>query len=178
VLPDTSFNRTRYGTPALIPFSRQSNSRIIVPAYAVKHLVSEHGPLARIMKDVKKTPYSFTSREPEASDAATGRYIYVIEVRLEKGVPTYWLGYKYRAHEKVRPAGGSPWKGGFKYKNSARWGEPATGVYFEEPIHIADPGLCEWLAEKQPGMAEIPEHLQPALDARIESAADTARSFA
>ena len=148
-----------------------------MPAYAVKHLVSDHGPLSTIMKDVKKTPYSFTSKEPEATEAAAGRFIYVIEVRVEKGTRTYWLGYKYRAYEKVRPAGGSLWKGEFKYKNSARWGEPATGVYFDEPIQIEDLSVCEWLAAKQPGMAEIPEPLIIALDAQIERAGSDARSF-
>ena len=129
------------------------------------------------MKDVKRTPYSFTSKEPEASEAATGRFIYVFEVRVDKGVRTYWLGYKYRAYEKVRPAGGSLWKDEFKYKNSARWGEPATGVYFDESIEIEDVEVCEWLAAKQPGMAEIPQHLVAALETQIESAGNAARPF-
>lgn len=129
------------------------------------------------MSEVKKTPYSFTSKESEASEAAAGRFVYVIEVRVAKEARTYWLGYKYRAHEKVRPAGGSLWKGEFKYKNSARWGEPATGVYFDESIQIKDIELCEWLAAKQPGMAEIPEPLVVALDAQIKRAGSLARSF-
>jgi hypothetical protein len=152
--------------------------RSIVPAYAVKHIVSEHGPLSKIMKDVKRTPYSFTSKEPEASDAAGGRFVYVIEVRVQKGIRTYWLGYKYCAHERVRPAGGGLWRDEFKYKNSARWGEPATGVYFDEPIQVEAPAVCEWLSAKQPGMAEIPEDLVVSLDAQIERAGSAARSFA
>lgn len=149
-----------------------------MPAYAVKHLVSDHGPLSRIMKDVKKTPYSYTSKEPEASEAAAGCFIYVIEVCVEKSIRTYRLGYKYRAYEKVRPAGGGLWKDEFKYKNSARWGEPATGVYFNEPVQIEDIEVCKWLAAKQPGMAEIPEPLVTALDAQIKKLGDVARLFA
>jgi hypothetical protein len=41
-----------------------------VSAYAVKHMAQEHGPLATTMKDVRRAPFSFTSNEPEASEAA------------------------------------------------------------------------------------------------------------
>ena len=149
-----------------------------MPSYAVKHPVDELGPLSKIMKRVKQTPFSFTSREPEATEAAFGEFVYVFEVRLDKGVRTYWLGYKYRAFEKVRPAGGSLWDGKFKYKNSAKWGEPATGSYFDEPVQVEDPAVCEWLAVKQPGMAEIPPELLAAVDAQIANPANQARAFA
>lgn len=139
-------------------------------AYAVKHLVSEHGPLSRIMKDVKRTPHSFTSKEAEATGAALGCDVYVIEVRVARNERSYWLGYKYRAHEKYSQAGGSLWRGEFKFKNAARGGEPATGVYFDEPIRIEDSAVCQWLAAKQPGMSEIPEHLLGALDGHIQAA--------
>ena len=67
-------------------------------AYAVKHIAHDHGPLASMMRDVRRGPFSFTSNEPEASDAALGNDIYVIEVRGEaKGPRSFWLGYKDRA---------------------------------------------------------------------------------
>jgi hypothetical protein len=44
-------------------------------AYAVKHIEENRGPLASIMKDVKKQPYSLTSKEPEAKDAARGNFV-------------------------------------------------------------------------------------------------------
>lgn len=63
-------------------------------AFAVKHIVEDYGPLATILKDVKRSPYSYTSNEPEASLAALGNDVYVIEVKVEsKGIRSYWLGY-------------------------------------------------------------------------------------
>jgi hypothetical protein len=149
-----------------------------VPAYAVKHLVDERGPLSKIMKRVKQTPYSLTSKEPEATDAAAGSFVYVIEVRVQGGLRTYWLGYRYRAFEKVRPAGGGLWEGKYKFKNSAQFAEPATGSYFDAPVRIEDSAFCEWLAAKQPGMAEIPPDLLLAVDAQFSNPANEARAFA
>lgn len=149
-----------------------------MPAYAVKHLAQDRGPLSKLMKRVKETPYSFTSKEPEATDAAGGSFIYVIEVRQDHGVRSFWLGYKYRAYEKVRPAGGSLWEGKFKFKNSARWGEPATGSYFDVPVQIEDAAFCAWLAPKDAGLAEIPADLLAAIDAQIANPANQARAFA
>jgi hypothetical protein len=146
-------------------------------AYVVKHLVAKHGPLSKSMKEVKKTPYSYTSKEPEASDAARGADVYVVEVHVEKSKRTYWLGYKYRAHEKVAPAGGGLWKGEFKFKNSASWGVPAVGVYFEPPVRIDDHAACEWLAEKQPGMAAAPATVVSALQSLIVNPTNGARPF-
>lgn len=148
-----------------------------MPAYAVKHLVDEWGPRSTTMRKVKKTPYSFTSKEPEATDAAFGNFVYVIEVRLDKGVRTYWLGYKYQAYEKVRPAGGGLWEGKFKFKNSAKFAEPATGHYFDGPVRLADAALCQWLAARPPGMEEIPSELLATMDAPFDDPANGARSF-
>ncbi len=41
-------------------------------AYAVKHIAEEQGPLLANLKTIRKTPHSYTSREPEASDAPAG----------------------------------------------------------------------------------------------------------
>ena len=146
-------------------------------AYAVKHIVEEQGPLLANIKAIRKTPHSYTSREPEASEAAAGGDVYVVEVRKEKATRTYWLGYKYQAKEKYKPAGGGVWKGGFKFRNSATPGDKADGVYFEVLPQITDVSLCQWLASQTP-MAEIPQTLIENLEAMIGAHAGDARKFA
>lgn len=142
-----------------------------MPAYAVKHLAYERGALSMIMKRVRAQPYSLTSKEPEAS-AAVGHYVFVIEVRREMGITTYWLGYKYRAADQVRSAGGGKWDGEFDPKNIAS--HPPDGAYLDAPLEITDPAICKWLSTKQPGMAEIPSPLVSTLDDIVSHGA---RSF-
>ena len=149
-----------------------------MPAYAVKHVVADLGPLSRQMKDIRRTPYSLTSKEPEASDAARGGYIYVVEVRGDTAGRSFALGYMYRADEKFTLAGGGLWKGGFKFKNSATPTLPAAGAYFDTPVVIDDPGLREWLSRKQPAMSEIPAELVPALQRLISEPTNGAKPFA
>ena len=147
-------------------------------SYAVKHVVEDQGLLAGLMKDIRRTPYSYTSNEPEASQAAMGNDIYVIEVRAEpKGGRSYWLGYKYRAYEKYPPAGGGLWRSRFKFKNAARPIEQAEGAYFDVPVEITDAGTSAWLREKTHGMAEIPAHLVAALDAMLDRPEHGAKPF-
>ena len=148
-----------------------------MPAFAVKHILAEQGPLSAVMKDVRRVPYSFTSREREAKDAARGHFVFVFEVRNEGGRPSYWLGYKYRAHEAFSLAGGARYKGEFRFKNSATPGVPADGVYFDDPVLVPHPGVVEWLARKQPGMAQIPASLIPELDSIIADPRNGARPF-
>jgi hypothetical protein len=148
-------------------------------AFAVKHFVDDLGPLSRVMKQVKKAPYSYASNEPEATNAALGNDIYVFEVRAEpKGLRSYWLGYKFRAFEKYPPAGGGKWLEQFKFKNAARACEQAEGCYFDTPIEIVEPRLGAWLGEKRPAMAEIPPELVPTLDRLLGDPANNAKAFA
>ena len=150
-----------------------------MPAFAVKHIVGDLGPLSKVMKLVKKAPYAYTSNEPEATNAALGNDIYVIEVRAEpKGSRSYWLGYKFRAFEKYPPAGGGKWLEQFKFKNAARPCQQAEGSYFDAPIEIAESALTAWLREKQPGMVEIPAEFVPLLDSLLGDPANNARAFA
>lgn len=143
-----------------------------MPAYAVKHIAEDHGALASLMKDVRKAPYSYASNEPEATQAALGNDVYVFEVRsTSKSSRSFWLGYKYRAYEKYPPAGGGLWGGRFKFKNAARPIDRAEGAYFASPVEVTDPGVNEWLREKQPGMVEIPAHLLGALEALLRDPA-------
>ena len=150
--------------------------------FAVKHVEKDHGPLSEIMRDVKKTPYSYTSKDYEAAIAAKGNYVYVIEVRAEKnGVRSYWLGYKYKAFEAFeafRLAGGALWKGEFKYKNSSQPTSKADGMYFNDPVRLIDLDVCEWLTSKQPGMAEIPSSLVDSIEEVFNNPANGAIAFA
>lgn len=148
-------------------------------AYAVKHLVQDHGPLAAMMRDVRRAPFSFTSNEPEASEAALGNDIYVIEVRAEaKGARSFWLGYKYRAYEKYPPAGNGLWRERFKFKNAGRAGERAEGFYFDVPIEITDPVVGAWLREKTPGMAQMPAEFIAGVEALAANPGNGAKYFA
>jgi len=146
-------------------------------AFAVKHIAEEQGPLLANLKTIRKTPHSYTSREPEASEAAAGGDVYVIEVRKETAVRTYWLGYKYQAKEKYAPAGGGVWKGGFRFRNSATPGDRADGVYFEVLPQITDTTLCQWLSTQTP-MAQIPQPLIDQLEAMIGEHSEAAREYA
>jgi hypothetical protein len=146
-------------------------------SFAVKHIAADYGPLMTNVREIRKTPYSFTSKDREASAAARGNYIYVVEVKRHKTRTTYWLGYKYRAHEIFTRPGGLLWKEEFKYKNSATPGVRAEGLYFEEPIRIADPEFCDWYLGQTLGMAEIPSHLILVLDAIFANPANGAKPF-
>ena len=147
-------------------------------AYAVKHMAHDHGPLATTMKDVRRAPFSFTSNEPEASEAALGNDIYVIEVRGEaKGARSFWLGYKYRAYEKYPPAGNGLWRERFKYKNAGRAGERGEGFYFDVPIAITDPLVSAWLRDKPPGMALMPEEFVAGVEALASDPSNGAKRF-
>jgi hypothetical protein len=145
-------------------------------AFTVKHIVEEQGPLLANLKAIRKTPHSFTSREPEATEAAGGGDVYVVEVRKEKAQRTYWLGYKYQAKELYKPAGGGVWKGGFRFRNSATPGDHADGVYFEVLPQITDADLCDWLSSQTP-MAQVPQPMIDHLEAIIAANGDGARSY-
>lgn len=148
-----------------------------MPAYAVKHLASEQGPLLANLKAIRQAPHSYTSREAEATDAALGNDVYVIEIRREGAQRSCWLGYKYQAKERFRPAGGGLWKDKFKFKNAAAPGDVAVGAYFETLPQITDTAFCEWLHGQTHGMAAIPEAHAAMLDALIEDQGNGAKRF-
>lgn len=148
-----------------------------MPGFAVKHIARDYGLLSEIMKDVIKIPYSFTSKLKEASAAANANFIYVIEVRVEKGIRSYWLGYKYRAFEYSESVSNGLWKGKFKYKNSAKPTGKAEGKYFTLPVRIEDISTVNWLKSKQPGMAEIPRDIVASLELVLTTPSNNAISF-
>jgi hypothetical protein len=146
-------------------------------AFVVKHLVEEQGSLLANLKEIKRTPYSYTSKEPEASQAAAGNTVYVIEVRRDGPLRTYWLGYGYVAHEKFKQAGGGLWKERFKFKNSATPGAATRGIYFDSLPQIANVALCEWLLSQTLGMAELPIQYVGEIEAIVANASNGAKRF-
>lgn len=149
-----------------------------MPAFLVKHMVADQGPAMANLKDLRRTPYSFTSRDAEAKAAALGNFVYVVEVHRDKQATRYLLAYKYKAYEVFRRPGTALWKDGFKFKNSAIPGEHADGAYFESPVEITDSGMNDWLEALPTGMAELPQDMSPALDALIDAPENSALDFA
>jgi len=177
-MPASGLGQARAPAPARVNLQAPKETDQ-VSAYAVKHMAHDHGPLATTMKDVRRAPFSFTSNEPEASEAALGNDIYVIEVRSEaKGARSYWLGYKYRAYEKYPPAGNGLWRERFKFKNAGRPGERGEGFYFDVPVEITDPVVSAWLREKPPGMAQLPVEFIAGVEALASDPANGAKRFA
>ena len=149
-----------------------------MPAFVVKHLVADHGSLTANLRDIRRTPYSFTSKHGEAHSAANGNLVYVVEVHRAKGSTTYRLGYKYRAFEVFKRPGTALWKDEFVYKNSAIPGDHAEGAYFESPVEVGDDELNAWLLGLPPGMSEIPAQFLPTFDALVDEPANGAKMFA
>ncbi|MBY6094935.1 hypothetical protein [Ferrimonas balearica] len=137
--------------------------------FAVKHSFEVMGPLVNLYKQVKKKPFSFTSKKHMAEEAAKGNFVYVIEVRREHGVTKYYLGYKYRATDILRPTKGSLWQDKFKFKNTVKYGQMSDGIYFENPKLISDVDFIEWFKGETLGMSEIPHELAEVLDIQFNS---------
>ena len=146
-------------------------------AYAIKHLEKEYGPLANLIKKIKKQPFSLTSKKAAAEDAATGKFIYVIEVLRDKSITSYRLGYKYKATECFTAAGGALWEGTFKYKNTVKYGAASEGKYFEKPILITDPKFIEWYKAETYGMARIPDECIDTLEDIFEKESANVRDI-
>jgi len=128
------------------------------------------------LNEIRKTPYSYTSKHSEANEAAKGNYVYVIEVHREGGQTAYSLAYKYRATEAFKRPG-ALWKDEFIYKNSSTPGDKAEGAYFEKPVEIDLHNFNSWFLSLPPGMAEIPSHLVLELDSIIENPVNEAKRF-
>lgn len=128
------------------------------------------------IKEIRKTPYSYTSKHSKANEAAQGNYVFVIEVHRDGRKTSYSLAYKYKATEAFKRPG-ALWKDEFIYKNSSTPGDKAEGMYFEKPIEINQPNVNSWFLDLLPGMAEIPSHLVPELDSIVANPANGAKSF-
>jgi hypothetical protein len=146
-------------------------------SFAVKHLVEEQGKLNTSLKEFRKQPYSYTSKEYEARQAAQGNNIYVIEVIVESNQRIYRLGYRYKAQECFEKAGGELWKDRFKYKNTTKYGIPVEGAYFDNPVVIKNAGFTEWYKGESLGMAVIPSVYVDILEEIISNPANGAKKF-
>jgi hypothetical protein len=146
-------------------------------AFAVKHIEEERGPLASIMKKVKKQPYVFTSKKAQAIDASMGGWIYMIEVLRGKGITSYRLGYKFKASEKYEGSGGALWEGKFKYKITVAYGVSLEGMYFDEPVVIDDAAFISWFKSETLGMAKIPSEYIDTLEKTFSDLKNDAKSF-
>jgi len=146
-------------------------------AYAVKHIAEDRGPIASIMKNVKKQPYSYTSKPEKAEGAARGRFVYVIEVQRDGGTTSYHLAYKYRAREAHKAAGGSLWGGQFEYKNSVAYGFASDGLYFDSPVLITDTDFIDWYKSETFGMVEVPDHFLQVLEGVFFDPSNGAKPF-
>jgi hypothetical protein len=132
-------------------------------SFAVKHSAAKRKALVQRIATYSVTPWSFSSKDRETSDAASGGTIYVIEVRRARTTGTkYWLGYRFQSVARVTPFGGGRWENEFMYKNVAS-PAPAIGQFFPEPILIRDTSFNEWYRRTQ-GMVELPSHQQATLD--------------
>lgn len=146
-------------------------------AYAVKHNYEERGSLAKITHNFKNTPHSYTSKNKEATDAARGNVIYVIEVSKDKLKTIYRLGYKFISTDKCERAGGALWEGVWKYKNTVVHPKPVNGCFFDSPVLIDSPKLDEWLRRKARGMLLMPEDLIDELEKLILNPINMAKQF-
>lgn len=146
-------------------------------AFAVKHIEQERGPLALIMKKVKKQPYVYTSKSTEATAASKSCYVYMIEVLRDKGDTSYRLGYKFKAGEIYESAGGSLWEGQFKYKITGTYPYHLDGMYFDDPVLIDNDDFNSWFKTETLGMTKIPaEHVQT-LENILSDPINRAKSF-
>lgn len=141
-----------------------------LPAFAVKHLSDIRGPLSTRLAIYRHQPRSFTSRDSEPGLAALGAWVYVIEVRRNRGRTTYWLGYRYRAVRCVPYPSEGRWHGRFKYMNEAAAPPAVVGDFFEEPIRIDDIPFCAWYARQRSDMVCLPPNRRAVLDAVFEAA--------
>jgi hypothetical protein len=128
------------------------------------------------VKEIRKTPYSYTSKHGIANEAAKGNFVYVIEVHREGGITSYCLAYKYKATEAFKLAG-ARWMDEFIYKKSSTPGDMAEGGYFDIPVKINQKDFYKWFLSLPPGMAEIPDHLVPELETILDSPVNAVKRF-
>ena len=145
--------------------------------YVVKHIEEDLGPLSTKMKEIKPQPYSYTSKLKKAESATMRRcFVYVVEVRRDHGTQ-HFLGYKYRAREYHRAAGGKKWGGHFDFKLSISYGIPSEGLYFDNPVLISDPGFNDWYQEQAVEMVEMPPEYESVLENMFSDPTHGAKAF-
>lgn len=135
-------------------------------SYIVMHLSEEQGPVTSIYKDVKKVPFSYTSKKKEAELASEGAYIYVIGKEKLGRRNVFKLAYRYKCSEHFRKAGGK-WLGKFDYKNTVEYEKDGELQLLDPPVAITDPEFIKWYKTKSSGMCEIPANYESVLKAML-----------
>ncbi len=135
-------------------------------SYTVRHLPEEQGAVTSIYKEVRKVPFSYTTKKNEAEQASEGSYIYVIE-REKVGRKIFFkLAYGYRCTECFKKAGGK-WLGKFDYKNTVEYEKDGDLQLLDPPQAITDPDFIKWYKTKNSGMCEIPAEQESVLKAML-----------
>lgn len=128
-------------------------------SYIVRHLPEDLGDVVSLYKNVKKSPFSYTSKENESYLATKNEFIYVVERRIEDKDVFYYLAYRYRCSERFKKAGREKWLDQFEYKNTVKYGNDPELVLIDPPVLIEDSSFCSWYKKKTLGMCELPfEH--------------------
>ncbi|NQZ82173.1 MAG: hypothetical protein HRT52_14265 [Colwellia sp.] len=135
-------------------------------SYIVGHLSEEQGPVTSIYKEVRKVPFSYTSKKNEAELASEGSYVYVIEKEKVGNRNVFKLAYSYKCTECFRKAGGK-WLGKFDYKNTVKYEEDGELKLLDPPLAITDSDFISWYKTKALGMRVIPTEYESVLKAML-----------
>ena len=135
-------------------------------SYIVGHLPEDQGPVTSIYKEVRKVPFSYTSKKNEAELAAEGSYVYVIEKEKVGKRNVFKLAYSYKCTECFRKAGGK-WLGIFDYKNTVKYEEDGELKLLDPPLAITDSDFISWYKTKALGMRVIPTEYESVLKAML-----------
>ena len=125
-------------------------------SFAVRHLPEDIGAVTSIYKDVRKTPFSYTSKKHEAEMASKGVFIYVIEREKSGRNIVYKLAYCYKCSEIFKKTGGSKWLDQFDFKNTVEYGKDSELRLLDPPKVITDSDFISWYKTKTLGMCELP----------------------
>lgn len=136
-------------------------------SYIVRHLPEDLGDVVSLYKDIRKVPFSFTSKESESKLATKDEFIYVVERRIEDKEVCYYFAYRYRCSERFKKAGREKWLDQFKYKNSVKYGSDPELTLLEPPVLIEDKAFCSWYKKKTLGMCELPFEYESKLKALL-----------
>lgn len=133
-------------------------------SYIVGHLPEDQGPVTSIYKEVRKVPFSYTSKKNEAELAAEGSTIYVIVKEKVGRKNVFKLAYSYKCTELYRKAGGK-WLGKFDFKNTVKYETDSELKLLDPPLEITDPDFITWYKAKALGMRVIPREYESVLKA-------------
>jgi hypothetical protein len=126
-------------------------------SYVVRHLPEDLGDVTTVFKQIKKVPFSYTSKNHEAEMASHGEFIYVVQREKVGREVVYKLAYRYRCTAVHRMAGSGKWLDIFEFKNTVEYGEDGQLKLLDPPEVITDDAFNIWYKTKTLGMCELPE---------------------